>query len=407
MQSIKTELQVTYRRATDLKSNPRNSRTHSKKQIRQIANSIKEFGFTNPILVDRNNTIVAGEGRYKAAQLLGLDKVPAILLENLTPDQIRAYIIADNQLALKAGWDREILATELHYLLTLEDVFDIAITGFEVAEIDQILLGANQPDDKADEFEQSAGPAVTKSGDLWKLDKHLILCGSALELRSFQMLMGKRHAAAVFIDPPYNVKIDGHVCGNGSIRHREFAMATGEMSEEEFTAFLETCLSWLTRYSAKGSVHYICMDWRHVGEVISAGRFVYDELLNLCVWVKDAGGMGSFYRSQHELVFVYRKGGQHHRNNVQLGQYGRNRTNIWRYPGVNTMSKSGDEGNLLALHPTVKPVALVADAILDCTAPGEIVLDSFLGSGDADLRLGRKGGAARRGKALESARSRP
>ncbi len=223
------------------------------------------------------------------------------------------------------------------------------------------------------------------------LDKHMVLCGNALELRSFQTLMGKRRAAAVFADLPFNVPIDGHVGGNGSIHHREFAMASGEMSKEEFTAFLETALSWLSRYSISGAVQFICMDWRHLSELLTAGGVVYDDLLNLCVWVKDAGGMGSFYRSQHELIFVFRKGGARHRNNVQLGSWGRNRTNMWRYPGVNTMSKSGEEGNLLALHPTVKPVAMVVDALLDCTARGEIVLDSFLGSGTTLIAAQRTG----------------
>jgi DNA modification methylase len=385
------ELRVVYLRISELKNNSRNSRTHSKRQIRQIAESIKAFGFTNPVLVDGDNTIVAGHGRVSGAKLLGMHEVPTIQLAGLTPDQIRAYVLADNRLAEKAGWDNSILAIELQHLLTIDPDFDVTITGFEIPEIDLILQEASQPDDETDKFEESVGPAVTRPGDLWSLDKHLILCGSAVDPRSFQSLMGKRRAAAVFVDTPYNVKIDGHVCGNGSIHHREFAMASGEMSEEEFTAFLETCFSWLARYSTNGSVHYVCMDWRHVGELLMAGREIYQEVLNLCVWVKDAGGMGSFYRSQHELVLVFRKGGERSRNNVQLGSYGRNRTNVWRYPGVNTMSKSGEEGNLLALHPTVKPVAMVADAILDCTARGEIVLDSFLGSGTTLLAAERTG----------------
>jgi DNA modification methylase len=199
----------------------------------------------------------------------------------------------------------------------------------------------------------------------------------------------------VFTDPPYNVKIEGHVCGNGAVHHREFAMASGEMSEAEFTAFLRSAVGLLGEYSTNGSLHYICMDWRHVGELISAGRGNYDRLVNLCVWAKDNGGMGSLYRSQHELVFVFRKGAKAHRNNVALGKHGRNRTNVWRYPGVNTASKQAEEGNLLALHPTVKPVALVADALLDSTARGAVVLDSFLGSGTTLLAAERIGRACR------------
>jgi DNA methylase len=153
------------------------------------------------------------------------------------------------------------------------------------------------------------------------------------------------------------------------------------MSEVEFVAFLMTSLKLLCDFSVNNSVHYVCIDWRHFGELLSAGRQNYDEFLNLCVWVKNAGGMGSFYRSQHELVLVFRQGKGPHRNNIQLGQFGRNRTNVWQYPGIQTLSKQSEEGNLLALHPTVKPIAMVADAILDCSARGEVVLDAFLGSG--------------------------
>jgi DNA modification methylase len=202
--------------------------------------------------------------------------------------------------------------------------------------------------------------------------------------------MGSKRAGVVFTDPPWNVAIDGHVCGNGSVRHREFEMASGEMSEPEFISFL-TGLRLLARYSAVGSVHYVCMDWRHMSELLAAGKQVYDSVLNLCVWTKNSGGMGSFYRSQHELVFVFRNGKGQHRNNVQLGKYGRNRTNVWQYPGVNTFSKQTDEGNLLALHPTVKPVALVADALLDSSARGDVVLDAFLGSGSTLIAAERTG----------------
>lgn len=194
----------------------------------------------------------------------------------------------------------------------------------------------------------------------------------------------------VFTDPPFNVKIDGHATGNGAIRHREFVMASGEMSEVEFVSFLNNSLRLMAGYSANNSVHYICMDWRHAGDLIAAGKQNYDEFLNLCVWVKDNGGMGSSYRSQHELVLVFRKG-KNHRNNIQLGQYGRYRTNVWQYPGIHTLSKQSEEGNLLALHPTVKPVAMVADAILDCSARGEVVLDAFLGSGTTLMAAERVG----------------
>jgi DNA modification methylase len=195
----------------------------------------------------------------------------------------------------------------------------------------------------------------------------------------------------VFTDSPFNVRIDGHATGNGAIRHREFAMASGEMSEAEFASFLNNSLRLISEFSANNSVHYLCMDWRHCAELIAAGMQNYDEFLNLVVWVKNSGGMGSFYRSQHELVFVFRKGKGPHRNNVQLGRFGRNRTNVWSYGGIQTLSKQSDEGNLLAMHPTVKPIAMVADAILDCTARGEVVLDAFLGSGTTLMAAERVG----------------
>jgi len=203
--------------------------------------------------------------------------------------------------------------------------------------------------------------------------------------------MEGKKADVVFADPPYNVKIDGNVCGKGAIRHREFAMASGEMTEAEFFDFLSMALSLLERNSRSGSVHFICMDWRHAAEVLLAGKKAYGTLLNLCVWTKDNGGMGSFYRSQHELIFVFRKGKEQHRNNVQLGKFTRNRTNVWRYPGVNTLSKTGSEGNLLALHPTVKPVTMIADAILDCSARGDLVLDNFSGVGSTILAAEKVG----------------
>ena len=237
----------------------------------------------------------------------------------------------------------------------------------------------------------SSGPAVTKPGDIWLLGDHRLICGDALEESTYSALMAGQKADVIFADPPYNVRIDGHVCGKGAIQHREFAMASGEMSEAEFSDFLHQAFALLERNSRNGSLHFVCMDWRHAAQVLQAGKKTYATLVNLCVWMKDNAGMGSFYRSQHELIFVFRKGKELHRNNVQLGRFGRNRTNIWRYAGVNTLSKSGSEGNLLALHPTVKPVAMIADAILDCSARGDIVLDNFSGVGSTILAAEKVG----------------
>jgi DNA modification methylase len=387
-------LSVEYKMLEELKPYSSNARTHKKHQIRQIAESVRAFGFTNPILIDSQNRIVAGHGRVEAAKLLSMTRVPTICLEDLAENQIRAYVIADNRLAELAGWDKSILSIELQNLLNLDgDDFDVTVTGFEVAEIDQIVEEASsstEMDDVVPEPILDHAP-VTDPGDIWLLGKHRVLCGNSLYMETFKSLMGSRRAAVVFIDPPYNVRIDGHATGNGTIHHREFAMASGELSEVEFISFLSNSLHLLTMHSVNSAVHYVCIDWRHVGDLISTGKRIYDELLNVCVWVKNVGGMGSFYRSQHELICVFRKGKGPHRNNVQLGQFGRNRTNVWQYPGIQTQSKQGDEGNLLALHPTVKPVAMIADAILDCTSRGDIVLDSFLGSGSTLMAAERVG----------------
>jgi DNA modification methylase len=387
------ELAIVYLLISTLVENCQNARTHTKRQIRKIAASIRRFGFVNPVIIDRNNRIIAGHGRVQAAKLLGLERVPTILLENLTEDEIRAYVLADNRLAELAGWDEEILAIELQHLLTIGEELNITDIGFEMAEVDLMLQKPKlEKNDPADDFIiDETARAITGSGDLWQLGRHRILCGSAIQECSFNQLMEGRRAGVVFIDPPYNVPIDGNVCGKGTIHHREFKMAAGEMSEAEFVAFLVSALRLLTLYSVTPSVHFVCMDWRHMKELLAASNQAYSDLLNVCVWVKNNGGMGSLYRSRHELVFVFRNGRGVHRNNVMLGQYGRNRTNVWEYAGVNTLSRQGDEGNLLALHPTCKPVNLVADALLDCSARGDLVLDSFLGSGTTLIAAERVG----------------
>jgi DNA modification methylase len=341
--------------------------------------------------LDETNTIIAGHGRVSAAKLLGIAEVPTIWLRDLSPEQIRAYVIADNRLAEKSGWDESILAIELQHLLNIETEFDITVTGFEIPEIDLLLSPTSEAPDNDDLFEfEGCSESVTQPGDVWSLGKHRILCGHAIEEASYFKLLDTKRAKVVFTDPPYNLSI-GRISGRGSIHHREFLMAFSEMDGPQFTSFLASCLKLLAQYSVTGSVHFVCMDWRHVGELLTAGKEVYDSVLNVCVWVKNTGGMGSFYRSKHELVFVFRNGEKKHRNNVQLGKFGRNRTNVWEYKSINSVSKSGDEGNLLALHPTVKPVALIADALLDCSARGDLVLDAFLGSGSTLIASERTG----------------
>lgn len=387
-----SELNITYITPAALQPRPANPRTHTKKQIRQIARSIERFGFNNPVLVDSAGCIVAGHGRVEAAKLLGLPQVPAIRLEELSEAEIRAYVIADNRLAELAGWNRELLALELQGLIELDLDFDVCLTGFETPEID-ILIGEltdDNEEDPADEVPKvAAGPAVTRPGDIWVLGRHRLICGDATDAGALARLLDGVAAQMVFTDPPYNVPVDGHVCGLGGVKHREFAMAAGEMSSEEFTGFLTTVFKNLAAHSAAGAIHFICMDWRHMGEVLAAGTAAYSAFKNLCVWAKTNGGMGSLYRSQHELVFVFKAGDGPHINNVELGRHGRYRTNLWTYPGINSFGKTRSAD--LAAHPTVKPLALVKDAILDCSRRGGIVLDVFAGSGTTLLAAEKTG----------------
>ena len=374
----------------------KNARTHSKKQLRQIAKSIETFGFTNPVLIDQHGTILAGHGRVEAAKSLGMAAVPCLRIEHMTEAEKRAYVIADNKLALNAGWDEELLAQELQGLLAMENLgFDLDVIGFEIAEIDSLVEGLNpeEPGNPEDDVIPEIAPRRVNSGDIWQLGNHRLICGDALNPRVLDDLMQGELARMVFADPPYNVKIDGHVGGSGKTKHREFAMASGEMSEGEFTIFLTKALQNMADHSLDGSIHYQCMDWRHMGEMLAAGNAVYDELKNLIVWAKDNGGMGTFYRSRHELIFAFKKGNAPHVNSFELGQHGRYRTNVWNYRGVNTMRAGRMEE--LQLHPTVKPVQMIADAIKDVSARGEIVLDSFGGSGSTLIAAEKTGRRAR------------
>lgn len=356
------------------KSNPR---VHSDRQISLIKRSIQRFGFNNPILVNSANNIIAGHGRTRAAQQLGMNTVPVLRIEHLNPDEIRAYIIADNRLAEKSGWDRALLAIELQGLSEIG--FEIDAIGFEPAELDIVLeeadeaAGADGPDDIVPVTEKSP---VSKPGSLWICGNHRLLCGDARDEQHYERILDGGKASFVFTDPPYNVKIAGHVSSRG---HDEFAMASGEMSPEEFSAFLESVFRLMSAYSCDGSLHQVCMDWRHIEEIINAGKKVFHELKNICVWCKTNAGMGSLYRSQHEFILVWLNGTGTHVNNVELGRHGRSRSNVWTYPGVNTFRRGRNDE--LRMHPTVKPVALVADAIKDCSLRGAIVLDPFLGSG--------------------------
>ncbi len=379
-------LSIVYRNIEELKADPENPRLHSEKQIQQIARSIEAFGFNVPFLLDSSLRLIAGHGRLAASKLLSIRRVPTICLEHLSEVQIRAFMIADNRLSENATWDDRLLAEQFKILAEVKLDFDLGATGFEIGEIDVMIdgltparAGDEDPADRLPEMESAA--RVTQAGDLWLLSRNRVVCGDALDDSTYSRLMGGRRSAAVFTDPLCNDVIDGCVTGLIKPRHSRSAMASGGMSEANFTTCLSKALSQLVRNSEEGALHYICIGWRHIGELLAAAEPIYAKIENLCVWVQDSGTQGSLYRSQHELVLVFRNGKIKRSKNIQPGLDSRHRTNVWRYPLVSSSSSPTEEHNLSTIKPAVKPVALVADAILDSTSRGQIVLDPFLGRG--------------------------
>lgn len=336
---LKTEWQaaIEHRPLSELHPHKTNPKTHSPEQVRALARSLSAHKFVNPILVDQAGTIIAGHGRCEAAKLLGLETVPTIALGHLTEAQQRAYRIADNRLAEASAWSMEMLNIEVGAILELDANFDLGLTGFDMRDL---KIGLDVAGSKAAEPElaipEPPTRAVSRLGDHWLIGEHALVCGDALQVGPYQTLMGKDRARMVFTDPPYNVPIQGHVSGKGKTRHREFVVASGEMTEAEFRQFLLGFMTLAARFSRDGSLHYLCMDWRHLADLLAAGSVAYDEYKNLCVWTKSQGGMGSMYRSQHELIAVFKYGRAPHVNNVELGKNGRNRTNVWPYAGMNS-----------------------------------------------------------------------
>ncbi|WP_424244244.1 DNA modification methylase [Elusimicrobium posterum] len=373
----KQNLKLEYLPIEDIEPYKNNPRKHKEKQVRQIINSISEFNFNNPIIIDENNEVLAGHGRLLAAKKLQIEKVPTIRLTHLTAEQKRLYRIADNKLTENGEWDKDLLKLEFKELKDIEISLDI--TGFEMPQIEGFVAGKEELDEKLNDIPKvEEGEIVSKLGDIWQLGNHRIICGDSLKRATFEALMEDKKADIIFADSPYNLKINGQVCGKGAVKHEEFAMASGEMSSEEFQNFLRTTFALQAEFSKDGSIHFQCMDWRNVKEIMLAAEGVYTELKNICVWNKDNGGMGSLYRSKHELIFVFKNGTAPHINNVELGKNGRYRTNVWDYVGLNSFSGDRD---LLKIHPTCKPVEMIRDAIYDVSSRANIVLDAFLGSG--------------------------
>lgn len=381
-----------------LKDNPDNARQHSKKQLKKLADAMSQIGFIGVIIIDENDTILAGHGRRAAALMAGIDAADCVVVDHLTQAQKRAFALFDNKIGLDSSWDLEKVSLSLAKIVELDINFDLSMTGFDARELDEIAV-ALHPDDKAVSLQDERlpeipeGEPVSKVGDRILLGDHVLVCGDSRAVETFRQLMGAEQATMVVSDPPYNVRINGHVGGSGKIAQREFVMASGEMSETEFTAFLTAVIEQCAAFSIDGSIHYHFMDWRHMGELLAAGHSHYTELKNVIVWDKGVGGMGTFYRSRHEMIFVFKNGKAPHINTFDLGSSGRYRTNVWTYRGLNTGGAHRQEE--LSLHPTAKPVQMLADAMLDCSRRGSIVLDPFGGSGSTLIAAEKTGRRAR------------
>ena len=372
----------------------RKSRVHSRDQITQIALSITTFGFNNPVLVDEDGKVLSGNARVEAARLLKWLTVPCVQASHMTSVQKRAYVIAENRLGELASWDNDVLRLEFEELIEIKTDFSLEVTGFSDPQIDSIVLAGEGGGERGDNIPAPPEDPVSEVGDLWLLGDHRLACGDATKSEVVGRLMNGVEARTVFTDPPYNVPVAGHITSGG--QHGEFVMASGEMSDTEFTTFLTRVIDRILETLAPGGLAYFCMDWRGAKPTLDAAATAGAELINLCVWDKTAGGMGSLYRSRHELVFVLRKPGASHINRVQLGSNGRNRANVWAYTGVNGFGAK--KAKMREMHPTVKPLALVRDAILDSTARGDAVLDLFSGSGTTLIAAEHSG---RRGFATE------
>ena len=376
-----------------LKPLGRETRKHPPAQIRKLQASIEQFGFVLPIVIDVAGRVIAGWALALAAKKLGLAEVPAVTIADLDEANLRMLRLALNRLSEDARWDVEGLRLEFSEIMEISAEIDLRVGGFEMGEIDVAFEGSGgDEEDDLPALNETSTP-VTKPGDLWLLEEHRILCANALMPESYTRLLGDERAQMIFTDPPWNIPIAGHVSGLGSTKHGDFAMGCGEMSAMEFEDFLRTTLGHAARCSNDGSIHFVCMHWGRIRELLAAAADLFTETKNLCIWNKSNAGMGSLYRSKHELIFVFKRGDAPHINNIELGRFGRNRTNVWDYPSQNVLN--GTTKSKLSLHPTAKPVALVADAIRDCSNRNDVILDPFGGAGTtliAAEKTGRRAG---------------
>jgi DNA modification methylase len=384
-------LAIEHRAIAELRPVGRQARHHNARQMAGIKASIEQFGFISPVLIDAAGKVLAGNARLAAAKALGMTTVPAVVFDHLSDTEKRAFVLAENRLAELGSWNNEVLRLELDELSSLELEFSLEVTGFSLPEIEAIQFAGKGGRADGDDIPAVREETVSKLGDLWMLGDHRLLVGDATSPEALDRLMAGEPARMVFTDPPYNVRVEGHV--TGSKVHGEFVQASGEMSDDEFTSFLEGVHRQMARVLADGGLAYVCMDWRHMLNVLLAAKAADLAQINHCIWDKGSPGMGSLYRSQHELVFVLKKGSASHVNNVELGKHGRNRSNVWAYEGV--IGFGADKAREREMHPTVKPLALVKDALLDASKKGDIVLDLFGGSGTTLIAAETTGRKAR------------
>jgi DNA modification methylase len=355
-------------------------RRHPATELNKIRKSFEKFGVVNPLLVTRNGTIVDGEARWQVLKESGASYIEVIVIADRSSAELKTLRLALNRIGEDAKWDSS------NIRIALEDIaaerIDLDFTGFDTPEIDHYLnldlLQANVEENGSD-IPPVDVRAVSSPGAIWRLGNHSVGCGSATDLAFVSRVLDGRAASVCFVDPPYNIKVDGFITGKGRHRHREFVQGAGEMSTDEYFGLLRDSFLVLKESCSPRALMYACIDWRHVMEMTVAGRACDMPLYTICVWTKTNGGMGGIYRNAHELVCVFRAGTEAPLDNVELGRHGRNRTNVWSYPGMSSFGKEHDK--LLGSHPTVKPVTMIADVLRDVTKRGDIVLDTFLGSG--------------------------
>ena len=377
-----SDLKIVYRLLSDLHPNPRNARVHSRAQIGKLQSIIRRVGFKNPILIDKHGMILCGHGRVLAAEALGMPEVPTILVEDLSDADVRALVLADNVIADKAGYDKRLVRSELMYLAEIG--YELELTGFDTIEIDTMLSvgdessAGNEQDEVA--LEPSPEAPVSQAGDLWQIGSERLIVGDARDPLLVERLMDGKQAQMAFLDPPYGCAISNNVSGLGKVVHDNFDMGSGQETLPELAmTILRPAFRNVAAHCQPGAIGFVCSDWRAATHMLDAAKGVFDEVKNWIVFVKTNAGMGTFYRSQFELIFAFKVTPGKVINNFGLGEGGRHRSNVWTYAGVNTFRK--DRMTELASHPTVKPKKMVMDAILDCSQRGGIILDVFAGSG--------------------------